>query len=272
MSFESKSMTLSCGEISYRENATRDATSILFIHGNNGAKEVFEKQFQDRELNQKYHLLALDLPGHGASARFAGNYSLEILTSCVAEFCKELKLERPALVGHSLGGHIAIRTSQRVDLSALSIVSTPPLGTPEDLYKGYRPNENFSSLFQAELSSTEKRGVAEVYAESIFLRDKVEEWIGVCDPHFRTSFPASFATDPCGEADIVQKLDIPFAYFGASGDTLINQAYIKGVIGEENIFEIESNSHYFHFEQSEAFNHQLRIFLEGEVSPGPINT
>ena len=265
MSFESKSITLSCGAISYRENITRGA-SVLFIHGNNSAKEAFERQFQDRELDQKYHLLSLDLPGHGASDKFVGNYSLEIFTSCVAEFCKELALERPALVGHSLGGHIAIRASQRVDLSTLAVINTPPLGTPEDLYKGYRPNESLQSLFQAELSSIEKKGVAEASAESTFLQDKVEEWIDVCDPHFRASFPASFATDPCGEIGIIQKLDIPFAYFGASTDTLLNQAYVEKAVGEENIFEIESNSHYFHFEQSEAFNRQLQIFLERRVS------
>ena len=261
MSFELKSITLSCGAISYCENSTR-GVSVLFIHGNHSAKEAFEKQFQDRDLNQKYHLLGLDLPGHGASDKFVGNYSLEIFTSCVAEFCSELALERPILVGHSLGGHIAIRTSQRVDLSALAIINTPPLGTPEDLYKGYRPNENLQSLFQTELSPAERRGVAEASAESAFLRDKIEEWIGVCDPHFRTSFPASFATDTCGEVDIIQKLDIPFAYFGASADDLINQAYIKEVVAEKNIIEIESNSHYSHFEQSEAFNHLLQIFLE----------
>ena len=261
MSFETKSIALSCGEISYLENITH-GISVLFIHGNNSAKEAFERQFQDQNLNKKYHLLALDLPGHGASARFAGDYSIEVFTACVTEFCQTLQLARPVLVGHSLGGHIAIRTSQRIDLSALAITNTPPLETPEDLYKGIRPNENFNSLFQAQLSPTEKRGVAEASAESAFLRGKIEEWIGVCDPHFRTSFPKSFATDPCGEVGIVKKLDIPFACFGSSGDTLINHAYVKAVVGEEKYFEIDGNSHYFHFEQSEAFNHQLRIFLE----------
>ena len=259
-----KSITLSCGEISYFENATR-GTSVLFIHSNNSAKEAFERQFEDRDLNQKYHLLALDLPGHGASARFAGNYSLEIFTSCVAEFCKKLNLAQVALVGHSLGGHIAIRTSQRIDLSALAVAHTPPLSIPEDLHQGYISNENFSLLFQAELSPAERKRVAEASAESTFLRDKIEEWIGVCDPRFRASFPMSFATDPCGEVDIIQKLDVPFAYFGASIDTLINKAYIEKVVGEENIFEVDSNAHYFHFEQSETFNHQLQIFLENQL-------
>ena len=261
MSSELKSVTLSCGAISYRENTTRGA-SILFIHSNNSTKEAFKMQFQDRGLDQKYHLLALDLPGHGKSARFTGNYSLEIFTSCVAEFCKELKLELPVLVGHSLGGHIAIRASQKVDLSALAVINTPPLNTPEDFHKGYRPNENFSFLFQAELLPAERKRVAKASAENTFLRDKIEEWIGVCDPHFRASFPKSFATDPCGEVRIIQKLDIPFAYFGTSANDLINQAYVKGVVGEESYTEFESNFHYFHFEQSKAFNHQLRMFLK----------
>ena len=261
MSFESKSITLSCGEISYQENATR-GTSVLFIHGNNGTREVFERQFQDQKLSQKYHLLALDLPGHGASAKFAGNYSLEAFASCVAEFCNELNLTRPALVGHSLGGHIVLRASKRTDLCAVVISNTPPLGTPEDLYKGLKPNDCLQFLFQAQPSSDEKRAVAEASVQSTLLRNKIQQWIGVCDPRFRTSFPASFATDPCGEVDIIQKLDIPFACFGASADPLVNLDYVKGVVGKENYIEIEGESHYTHFEQSEAFNHRLQIFLE----------
>ena len=261
MLLELKSVNLSFGNISYLENTTC-GTSILFIHSNNSTKEAFEKQFQDQDLNQKYHLLALDLPGHGNSDRHKTDYSLKTFTECVVEFCKALRLARPILVGHSLGGHVVIRASQRMKLSALTILQTPPLGTPEDLYKGHRPVESLKPLFQEQLSSTEKKAVAKTFAQSVSLQSKIEKWIDVCDPNFRKSFPASFASDPCGEVDIVREPSIPFAYFGTSSDRLINRDYVKAVVGEKNYFEIESDSHYFYFEQSEAFNGQLKMFLE----------
>ncbi len=260
MSFKTKSINLSHGEISYIENST-EGTPALFVHGNNSAKESFERQFQDETL-ASYHLLALDLPGHGASARKT-NYSLEDFVLCLVEFCQKLKLSRPVLVGHSLGGNLSIRASQKMELAGLVLSQTPPLNTLEDFFKGHYPLQDLNCLFQKQLAVAEKRMVAKIFANEALLQSKIEDWLGVCDPHFRDSFQAALNTYPFGEADIVRNLKIPFAFIGTSGDKLINCAYIKNVVGEENYFEIDGTCHYPHFEQSGAFNRQLKIFLEG---------
>lgn len=52
---------------------------------------------------------ALDLPGFGASDKPAdGWYSMENFAALVTAFCQALGLERAAIVGHSMGGTIAL--------------------------------------------------------------------------------------------------------------------------------------------------------------------
>ncbi len=261
ISFETKSINLSQGTISYLEGL-RAKSSILFIHGNNGAKEAFVRQFEG-DLAENYRLMALDLPGHGASDRPEGDYFLEAFAQCVVEFCQKLELGRPFLVGHSLGGHIAIQVSQKMELAGLVICQTPPLQTAEDLFRGLNPVEAISCLFQAQLSSDEKKAVAKVYASEAFLQSQIEKWIDACDPRFRESFQAALASYTYGEVDIVRNLKIPFACIGASKDVLTNGAYIREIVGDANYFEIECTSHYPHFEQSEAFNQKLLDFVRG---------
>ncbi len=55
------------------------------------------------------NVLTLDLPGHGASSKDRGDYSLGALASTVRDLLDHLGQERAVIVGHSLGGGIAMQ-------------------------------------------------------------------------------------------------------------------------------------------------------------------
>ena len=55
------------------------------------------------------NVLTLDLPGHGASSKDRGDYSLGALASTVRDLLDHLGQERAIIVGHSLGGGIAMQ-------------------------------------------------------------------------------------------------------------------------------------------------------------------
>jgi len=66
-----------------------------------------------------YRAVAIDLKGHGLSDKptAAGEYTIDALVEHLAEVMDALQLQRPALVGHSLGGsliyHFAARHPER---------------------------------------------------------------------------------------------------------------------------------------------------------------
>ncbi|HTO59167.1 MAG TPA: alpha/beta fold hydrolase [Pseudomonadales bacterium] len=78
-------------------------------------------------LADRFHVLALDLRGHGESAR-AQPYTFERMRDDVALFVDALKLERFALLGHSMGGTVAFLVAEAFPdrLRALVVEDTPP--------------------------------------------------------------------------------------------------------------------------------------------------
>jgi pimeloyl-ACP methyl ester carboxylesterase len=62
-------------------------------------------------LARRATVIAPDLPGHGASAKAPGDYSLGSLASSLRDLLVKLGHERATLVGHSLGGGVAMQFS-----------------------------------------------------------------------------------------------------------------------------------------------------------------
>src|ERR1700733_8131439 len=83
---------------------------VLFIHGNSCSKEVFRYQFES-PLADEFHLIAIDLPGHGSSSdafRPDETYSFPGYADAAVEVLELMGIEKFVVVGWSLGGHIAL--------------------------------------------------------------------------------------------------------------------------------------------------------------------
>jgi pimeloyl-ACP methyl ester carboxylesterase len=80
---------------------------LLLIHGMAG--NIGNWQQVIGPLGRHHAVIAPDLPGHGASAPGAGDYSLGALAAGLRDLLVVLGRERATLVGHSLGGGIAMQ-------------------------------------------------------------------------------------------------------------------------------------------------------------------
>lgn len=81
---------------------------VLLIHGVGGSGENWSEITQllaDRGV----HVVVADLPGHGKSAKDRGDYSLGAMASALRDLLDHLGHQRAVLVGHSLGGGIAMQ-------------------------------------------------------------------------------------------------------------------------------------------------------------------
>lgn len=78
---------------------------ILFIHGWSFEGSIWSKQIED--LFSNYSVITLDLPGHGRS-----DYKKEVdIIEDISFIVNELRLGKINLIGHSLGGLIALKLS-----------------------------------------------------------------------------------------------------------------------------------------------------------------
>lgn len=96
-------------------------------------------------LARRHRVVLLDWRGHGRSERPATGYGLRSLARDVAAVVDELRLERPAVVGFSYGGTVALRyaADRPDDVGRLAVVDAPlPLAGPRGLAWLERPLED----------------------------------------------------------------------------------------------------------------------------------
>jgi pimeloyl-ACP methyl ester carboxylesterase len=92
-------------DLSYVDVGTGPA--VLFIHGLLGSHQHWRHLI--RTLAADHRLIAPDLFGHGASAKPLGDYSLGSHAATLRDLLDRLEIAQVSLVGHSLGGGIAMQ-------------------------------------------------------------------------------------------------------------------------------------------------------------------
>jgi pimeloyl-ACP methyl ester carboxylesterase len=111
----------------YYERAGSGARELLFVPGWCCDHTAFRPQFDHFARTQS--VTALDLRGVGASDVPVGGYSIPELADDIAAFCGEVGIEKPVVIGHSLGGMIAVELGGRQPAlpSALVLVDSGPI-------------------------------------------------------------------------------------------------------------------------------------------------
>jgi pimeloyl-ACP methyl ester carboxylesterase len=123
---ETQTITLHGREVSFVRQGS--GPLLLLIHGMAGTRETWRAVIEP--LARRHTVLAPDLPGHGASAVGAGDYSLGALAALLRDLLVALGDERATLVGHSLGGGVAMQFAYQFPAIAerLVLVSSGGLG------------------------------------------------------------------------------------------------------------------------------------------------
>lgn len=80
--------------------------ALVFLHGFLESAEIW-KDFVDK-LSEKYRVICIDLPGHGKTACYGYVHSMDLMAECVQSVLKQLKIKKSIIVGHSMGGYVAM--------------------------------------------------------------------------------------------------------------------------------------------------------------------
>jgi pimeloyl-ACP methyl ester carboxylesterase len=123
---KAKTVTLHGRPVTYAEAGSGPV--LLLIHGMAGNFENWRSVVEP--LARQHTVIAPDLPGHGGSAPGAGDYSIGALAAGLRDLLIALDRERATLVGHSLGGGIAMQFAYQFPeiTERLVLVSSGGLG------------------------------------------------------------------------------------------------------------------------------------------------
>lgn len=118
--------------IRYLAMGEHEGRPIVLIHGFGG--DLNSWLFTQPALAATHRTIALDLPGHGGSTKDAGPWDLPALSQAVVALLDALDVPKAHLVGHSLGGAIALATAldHPARVASLTLICTGGLGDEVD--------------------------------------------------------------------------------------------------------------------------------------------
>lgn len=122
--------------LAYEQRGSGDPP-LVFVPGWCCDRTFFAPQAE--HFAARHAVTTVELRGCGESSRPADGYDIPTQADDVAWLCRELGVEKPVMIGHSLGGMIAFELALRhPELPrALVAVDPGPIASPPDVMQGY---------------------------------------------------------------------------------------------------------------------------------------
>lgn len=86
-------------------------STVVLLHGYCESRQVWAS-FIDR-LDKKFRVVTLDLPGFGNYSKPVEDFSVEAMADYVSQALTELEVVKCVLIGHSLGGYVALAVAEK---------------------------------------------------------------------------------------------------------------------------------------------------------------
>jgi pimeloyl-ACP methyl ester carboxylesterase len=258
------------GAIAVHESASQGPPVVL-IHGNSSSSRVFSRQLNG-SLGQRFRLIAVDLPGHGASddAKDPSAYSLPGHARAVRAVLDALAIDEAHFVGWSLGGHVALEMAP--DLRAprgFVIFGTPPLASGEAMSEAFLPNPAMRVTFRESVDSIEASAyVAAFFRPGFanipkFFLDDVLRTDGRARSNLGASVQRGEARDECV---VARDLKVPLAVLHGGDEQLVNGRYFGSVLmptlWRVAVQMIPYAGHTPQWETPEAFDALIEAFVK----------
>jgi pyruvate dehydrogenase E2 component (dihydrolipoamide acetyltransferase) len=155
-------------KVSYA-GAGQDGDVVLLVHGYGGDRNSW--LFLQEPLAARHRVYALDLPGHGTSAKDVGDGSVAILADAVVGVLDAIGAERAHLAGHSMGGAVALAVTARDPGRIASLTLIAPSGFGAEINAGY-----LRGFADAQTRRELKPVVSQLFAdESLVTRQVVDD-------------------------------------------------------------------------------------------------
>ena len=100
--------------------------TLLFIHGLSSNLQSWNKNVS--KLKNNYRCIALDLPGYGKSTKNSSTYSLKEYADFLNSFIEKKNLQDVILIGHSMGGQVAVQTVLAAQDNFKKLILIAPAG------------------------------------------------------------------------------------------------------------------------------------------------
>ncbi len=249
--------------IRYLEVGEGEGPPVVFIHGFGG--DLSSWTLNQEALAESRRTLALDLPGHGGSDKSVATGSLAELADAVADFLEAMEIPRAHLVGHSLGGAVAMQLALDHPEKVASLTLVAPAGFGEEIANAYLEG------FLREKRAKKLRPVLEMLVQdpAMISREMVEEVLrykrldGVVEALSRIR--ASCFDEGRQRIELRSRLGelaVPVQIIWGREDRILPARQAEGLPAEVPVTILEACGHLAHMEKAAECNARIAAMLE----------
>lgn len=234
--------------------------TLLFVHG--AGQRSYCWRFQEKLFinHPDFNYIALDLPGR-AGSQGDGYKTISEYKDFLLDFIKVLELENIIIIGHSMGGAIAmlIAIEHPELLKAVSLIATSPkLAVAQQTLD--KVGENYDDF--CEISPT--RAFAEASRQE--LKDEYKR--GLVDTGSNVCYGDLIACNEFDITDEVNKIKVPTLIISADKDIMApwkNGEYLHREIYGSEFHLIKDSGHFVMQEKAQETNSILSQFLNNFI-------
>jgi len=239
---------------------------IVFIHGFGG--DLNNWQFNQEALAENRATYAVDLPGHGGSSKDLGSANVDVgaLAKAVVDFLDAKNVGKAHLVGHSLGGAVALDLAlNHADrVASATLVCSAGLGPEINMAyidgfmqaKRRKQLEPVLAMLVADPDMVSREMIEDVLK---FKRlDGVEAALNrIIDDNFAGGRQALELTSRLGE------LTVPVQVIWGRQDQIIPASHAEGLPASVPVHVFDHAGHMVHMEKAAEVNDLLKRLVAG---------
>lgn len=283
---QKEQLVLDSIRLSYTEQAAGKETLIL-LHGLGGTKKHWQHNLE--ALGKRYRLLALDLPGYGESPlkNVPEENLLHYFSKAVVALMDSLSIEKAHLLGHSMGGQLALLLALEHPERIRTLILAAPAGieafTPQEAagLKAYAATVFPQKQTEEQIRQAWALNFHQQPAEAEPL---IRERLQLNDTDYYPTYAQLLIKGVAGmlEAPVASRLGeikIPVLILFGAEDRLIPNRYLhpalstqavaqqaKAAIPTSQVVLLPAAGHLLQLEQAEAFNKAVLQFLKHRPS------
>jgi pimeloyl-ACP methyl ester carboxylesterase len=111
---------------------------LLLVHGWTCDHTYMAPQFE--HFRRTHRVVAVDLRGHGQSDKPQQDYTMAAFADDLAWLCGQLGVKKPVVIGHSMGGVIALALAARFpEVPGAVVTLDSPIVPPPELFESVLP-------------------------------------------------------------------------------------------------------------------------------------
>jgi len=237
--------------------------AVVLLHGFGGDCDNWLFNLDALAAGARVH--APDLPGHGQSSKAIADGSVEALARTVLGFLDALELDAVHLVGHSLGGAIALATAAAAParVRALSLIAPAGLGPTinGDYLRGFIAAESRRELKPVLQQLVADAGLVNRQMIDDMLKYKRLDGVGEA----LRAIASGFAEGDAQRADLrpaLEAVGCPVQILWGSADRIVPPAQAEGLPSNVAVHVIDGAGHLPHLEAASAVNVLLKRMTE----------